>query len=75
MEVLVERPGSSSSRQVLEFIRRGRPKAGAGFVGDAGGDASKLCDGVADGRAGGEGKCPIEREGRRLLLAFWSEAK
>ena len=54
------RPGSSSERQVLEFMRT----RGGSSVGDCGGDASKT-GGWGAVRGGGEGKCPKERDERR----------
>jgi hypothetical protein len=68
LNVPAMRPGSSSSLQVLEFIRVRPRLVGAGSVGDRGGDASKLLGVALDVRVGGDGKCPIEREGRRLAV-------
>jgi hypothetical protein len=56
------RPGSSSERQVLEFMRT----RGESLVGDWGGEASKVRGGgIVVVVAGGEGKCPNERDDRR----------
>jgi hypothetical protein len=61
-----ERPGSSSSFQVLEFIRVGLWLMWTS-VGETGGEASKTLEGAREVRTGGAGKCPIDFEERRFV--------
>lgn len=60
-------PGSSSSRQVLEFMSVRSRRGGIGSVGDSGGEASKVVE-VGVCRTGGEGKWFRDLDALRLVV-------